>query len=111
MVEVRRELAVELRNRDDIASAIPMEAKADAYESACRELERVMAGEVVPAQPANKARAVAAAPSAAGPAWGQPQAAAPAAAPSWGAQSTAAPQAAATSSSAKPASGPAWLSP
>lgn len=75
------------------------------------EWKRVMAGEVVPAQPANKARAVAAAPSAAGPAWGQPQAAAPAAAPTWGAQPTAAPQAAASPSSAKPALGPAWLSP
>jgi len=48
MVEVRRELAIGLRNRDDIASALPMEAKADAYESALRELERVIAGEIPP---------------------------------------------------------------
>lgn len=50
MVEVRRELAIELRNRDHIETALAMEAKADAYQSACRELERVMAGEM-PAEP------------------------------------------------------------
>lgn len=46
--EVRRELGNECRARGDIETAMQMEAKADAYASARRELERVMAGETTP---------------------------------------------------------------
>ncbi len=46
--EVRRELGNECRTRGDIDTALQMETKADAYASARRELERVMAGETPP---------------------------------------------------------------
>lgn len=46
--EVRRELGNECRQRGDIETALQMETKADAYASARRELERVMAGETPP---------------------------------------------------------------
>jgi len=76
------------------------------------EWQKVMAGEVVPAQPSNRSRPAAAAPVSSAPAWGQSQPASTESTPAWSAspaQATA--QAAPSNDAAKPAGGPAWLNP
>ncbi len=73
------------------------------------EWQKVMAGEAVPAQPAQRAQAPA---QPAAPAWGQSQPAAAPAAPAWSTPaSQPAAQPAAEPAAPKPAGGPAWLNP
>lgn len=74
------------------------------------EWQKVMAGESVPAQPAQRQRAAGTAPVPAAPAWGQSQPAAAPAAPAWGSPAA---QPSTQSAPAAPnsAGGPAWLNP
>jgi hypothetical protein len=76
------------------------------------EWQKVMAGEVVPAQPSNRPRPAAAAPVSAAPAWGQSQPAGTPATPAWSAPAAQpSAQPAPPADAAKPAGGPAWLNP
>jgi len=76
------------------------------------EWQRVMAGEVVPAQPSNRPRPAAAAPVSAAPAWGQSQPASTPATPAWSAPAAQpSAQPAPPADAAKSAGGPAWLNP
>lgn len=75
------------------------------------EWKKVMAGEMVPAQPSNKPRPTAAPAQPVTPAWGQPQAPSAPTAPAWGAQTAAAQTQAALASAPKASTGPAWLNP
>jgi hypothetical protein len=75
------------------------------------EWQKVMAGEMVPAQPSQKPQPAAAPAQPATPAWGQPQTASAPAAPAWGSPMAAARPATQSAPAAKPAAGPAWLNP
>jgi len=76
------------------------------------EWQKVMAGEVVPAQPSNRARPAAAVPVSAAPAWGQSQPASTPATPAWSAPAAQpAAQSAPAPAATNPAGGPAWLNP
>jgi hypothetical protein len=76
------------------------------------EWQKVMAGEVVPAQPSNRPRSAAAVPVSAAPAWGQSQPASTPATPAWSAPAAQpSAQPAPPADAAKPGSGPAWLNP
>lgn len=76
------------------------------------EWQKVMAGEVVPAQPSNRSRPAAPAPVSSAPAWGQSQPGTTPATPAWSGQGASNPPAqpkADASGGAMPAGGPAWL--
>ena len=76
------------------------------------EWQKVMAGEVVSAQPSNRSRPAAQAPVSSAPAWGQSQPASSASSPAWSSEtSQSSGQSAAPAEAAKPAGGPAWLNP
>jgi hypothetical protein len=76
------------------------------------EWQKVMAGEVVPAQPSNRPRPAAAASVSAAPSWGQSQPASTSTTPAWSAPAAQpAAQSAPASAAANPAGGPAWLNP
>jgi len=74
------------------------------------EWQKVMAGETVPAQPSNRPRAAAPAPSTT-PTWGQTAAPSTPAAPAWGGKANGAQPASPALSDGKAARGPAWLNP
>jgi hypothetical protein len=76
------------------------------------EWQKVMAGEVVPAQPSNRPRPAAVAPASAAPAWGQSLPASTPATPAWSAPATQpAAQTTPAPAATNPAGGPAWLNP
>lgn len=76
------------------------------------EWQKVMAGESVPAQPAQRQRAAGTAPVPAAPAWGQSQPAAAPAAPAWGSPAAhPSTQPAPAPAAPNSAGGPAWLNP
>lgn len=76
------------------------------------EWQKVMAGEMVPAQPSNRARPAAAASVSAAPAWGQSQPASASATSAWSSGSgQPGGQTAEPADTAKTAGGPAWLNP
>lgn len=76
------------------------------------EWQKVMAGEMVSAQPSNRPRPAAAAPVSAAPAWGQSQPASASAASAWSSGSgQPGGQTAEPADAAKTAGGPAWLNP
>jgi hypothetical protein len=76
------------------------------------EWQKVMAGEVVLAQPSNRPRPAAVAPVSAAPAWGQSLPASTPATPAWSAPATQpAAQTTPAPAATNPAGGPAWLNP
>jgi hypothetical protein len=76
------------------------------------EWQKVMAGDVIPAQPSNRPRPSAAAPVSAAPAWGQSQPASTPTTPGWSAPAAQpSAQPAPPADAAKSAGGPAWLTP